>query len=155
MKHWEIRNSKLKRTEKERKKNANLQELDESVFGSGNGLQLGSQLLELQVRLLSHNSLSLDETVSSQCSFMEFHENKVENRRRELEWEWEEERGFWFCFIFFFSVCGGDDVMLCSLTSLHYTRLSIFEHSTEINSKIRYQIFHVLSFIFIINITKI
>jgi len=41
------------------RKNANLQELDESVFGGGKSLEFGSQLLELQVRLLSHNS-SLD-----------------------------------------------------------------------------------------------
>jgi len=38
------------------RKNANLQELDDSVFGGRKSLELGSQLLELQVRLLSHNS---------------------------------------------------------------------------------------------------
>lgn len=39
------------------RKMQNLQELDENVFRGGKGLELGSQLLQLQVRLLSHNSL--------------------------------------------------------------------------------------------------
>lgn len=122
MKQWEIQ---IKRKEW----NGNLQELEESIFGGGKGLELGSQLYELHVRsLLSHNSY-----VDNTNYFMELF---LPRGGRGWNFTWRNERRVLFCFLFFLFLSDAVlrcYVMLCRV-SARLAGISLFEHRTEINS---------------------